>query len=184
MTLYIFLQLQFCYIFLGLYFRILSLSFYYTHYCNILFYRIIYYIVNRQFSLVAATFLRINYLSICLQLTVTIATERISNYISLTNYWRPKQLNCRHVLLPPWQELVSFLGQFLQYTRGKHARLLSFSPLLRTLVHILEISPFALKDDACYPGSTCLGLLFTGVLSALPVDHQIKATWLNMSRIT
>ena len=47
-------------------FRTLSLSFYYTHYCKILLYYIIYYIVNTQFSLVAASFLQINYLSIYL----------------------------------------------------------------------------------------------------------------------
>ena len=63
MTLYIFNSFKLCYIF-----RTLSLSFYYTHYCKILLYRIIYYIVNRQFSLVAATFLQINYLSIYLSI--------------------------------------------------------------------------------------------------------------------
>ena len=35
-----------------------------THYCKILLYYIIYYIVNTQFSLVAASFLQINYLSL------------------------------------------------------------------------------------------------------------------------
>ena len=56
------------FIFIGCYylFRTLSLSFYYTHYCKILLYYIIYYIVNTQFSLVAASFLQINYLSIYL----------------------------------------------------------------------------------------------------------------------
>ena len=45
-------------IFIGCYFlfRTLSLSFYYTRYCTILLYYIIYYIVNTQFSLVAASF--------------------------------------------------------------------------------------------------------------------------------
>ena len=54
------------FIFIGCYylFRTLSLSFYYTHYCKILLYYIIYYIVNTQFSLVVASFLQINYLSI------------------------------------------------------------------------------------------------------------------------
>ena len=54
--------------FVGCYylFRTLSLSFYYTHYFKILLYYIIYYIVNTQFSLVAASFLQINYLSIYL----------------------------------------------------------------------------------------------------------------------
>ena len=53
------------FIFLGCYylFKILSLSIYYTHYCKILLYYIIYYIVNTQFSLVAASFLQINYLT-------------------------------------------------------------------------------------------------------------------------
>ena len=48
-------------IFIGSYylFRTLSLSFYYTHYCKILLYYIIYYIVNTQFSLVATSFLQI-----------------------------------------------------------------------------------------------------------------------------
>ena len=50
------------------FFRILSLSFYYTHYCKILLYYIIYYTVNTQFSLVAASFLQINYLSIYLSI--------------------------------------------------------------------------------------------------------------------
>ena len=56
--------------FVGCYylFRTLSLSFYYTHYFKILLYYIIYYIVNTQFSLVAASFLQINYLSIYLSL--------------------------------------------------------------------------------------------------------------------
>ena len=49
-------------------FRTLPLSFYYTHYCKILLYYIIYYIVNTQFSLVAASFLQINYLSIYLSI--------------------------------------------------------------------------------------------------------------------
>ena len=54
------------FIFIGCYylFRTLSLSYYNTHYCKILLYYIIYYIVNTQFSLVAASFLKINYLSI------------------------------------------------------------------------------------------------------------------------
>ena len=62
---YILTALSF-FIFIGCYylFRTLSLSFYYTHYCKILLYYIIYYIVNTQFSLVAASFLQINYLSI------------------------------------------------------------------------------------------------------------------------
>ena len=56
------------FIFIGCYylFRTLSLSFYYTHYCKILLYYIIFYIVNTQFTLVAASFLQINYLSIYL----------------------------------------------------------------------------------------------------------------------
>ena len=45
---------------------LLSLSFYYSHYCKILLYYIIYYTVNAQFSLVAGSFLQINYLSIYL----------------------------------------------------------------------------------------------------------------------
>ena len=39
-----------------IFFRILPLSFYYTHYCKILLYYIIYFTVNTQFSLVAASF--------------------------------------------------------------------------------------------------------------------------------
>ena len=65
-------------------------------------------------------------------------------------------------------------------------KLLSFSFLLRALVHIRPQN-FSLrlkKNGARYAGSTCLGLLFTRVLSALPVDHQFKATRLNMPRIT
>ena len=56
------------FIFIGCYylFRTLSLSFYYTHYCKILLYYIIYYIVNTQLILVAASFLQLNYLSIYL----------------------------------------------------------------------------------------------------------------------
>ena len=56
------------FIFIGCYylFRTLSLSFYYTHYCKILLYYIIYYIVNTQFSLVAASFFFTNKLAIYL----------------------------------------------------------------------------------------------------------------------
>ena len=56
------------FIFIGCYYllRTLSLSFYFTHYCKILLYYIIYYIVNTQFSLVAASFLQNNKLSIYL----------------------------------------------------------------------------------------------------------------------
>ena len=67
-------------IFIGCYFlfRTLSLSFYYTHYCKILLYYIIYYIVNTQFSLVAASFLQINYLSIYVSIY-------LSKYLSSIN---------------------------------------------------------------------------------------------------
>ena len=59
------------FIFIGWYYlnRTLSLSFYYTHYCKILLYYIIYYIENTQFSLIAASFLQINYLSIYLSIS-------------------------------------------------------------------------------------------------------------------
>ena len=45
------------FIFIGCYylFRTLSLSFYYTHYCKILLYYIIYYIVNTQFVFIRLT---------------------------------------------------------------------------------------------------------------------------------
>ena len=60
------------FIFIGCYylFRTLSLSFYYTHYCKILLYYIIYYIVNTQFSLVATSFLQIIIIIIIYELIV------------------------------------------------------------------------------------------------------------------
>ena len=80
--------LKFCYIF-----RTLSSSFYYTHYCKILLYRITYYIVNTQFSLVAASFLKINYLSIYLKAEIlavnlegAIFEEQIKSYPKFGNF--------------------------------------------------------------------------------------------------
>ena len=105
------------FIFIGCYylFRTLSLSFYYTHYCKILLYYIIYYIVNTQFSLVAASSFFTNKPSIYLSMhevvqrpserwSVEVDLFRLNGFVSYYKFTREK--NDWHTLCRERREML------------------------------------------------------------------------------